>query len=82
VGFTKKEYFIQIQIPTEIVPRAMPSFSNRNSFGTAPPFACRALTMVKFPMKEGGDDLSQGVHFFDSRGRKTFNRLYIPYAIN
>ena len=60
----------------------MPSFSNRDSFGTAPPFACRALTMVKFPMKEGGDDLSQRVHFFDSRGRKTFNQLYIPYVID
>jgi hypothetical protein len=33
-------------------------------------------------MKEGGDDLSQRVHFFDSRGRETFNRLYIPYAID
>jgi len=38
--------------------------------------------MVKFPMKEGGDDLSQRVHFLVSRGRKTFNLLYIPYAID
>jgi len=41
--------------------------------GTA--IACRALTMVKFPMKEGGDDLPQQVHFFDSRACKTFNWL-------
>jgi len=37
VGFTKKEYFVQIRIHTSIVPRAMPSLSNRDSFGTAPP---------------------------------------------
>jgi len=60
----------------------MPLFSNHDSFGMAPPFTCRALTMVKFLMKEGGDDLPQRVHFFDSCARKTFNWLYIPYAID
>ena len=36
---------------------------------------CHALTMEKFPLKEGGDDLPQRAHFFDSRSCKTFNRL-------
>ena len=32
-------------------------FANRNSLGMAPPLACRALTMVKFPTKNGDDGL-------------------------
>ncbi len=32
-------------------------FANRNSLAMAPPLACRALTMVKFPTKNGDDGL-------------------------
>jgi hypothetical protein len=32
-------------------------FANRNSLGMAPPLACCALTMVKFPTKNGDDGL-------------------------
>ena len=32
-------------------------FANRNSLGMAPPLACRDLTMVKFPTKNGDDGL-------------------------
>ena len=38
-------------------------FSNRDSLGVAPPLACRALTMVKFPTKNGDDGLQSTSSF-------------------
>ncbi len=42
-------------------------FANRNSLGMAPPLACRALTVVKFPTKNGDDGLHQRVQFLNAR---------------
>ena len=57
-------------------------FSNRDSLGVAPPLACRALTMVKFPTKNGDDGLHRRVQFLNARAPKRLNRRKIPYSID
>ena len=57
-------------------------FANRDSLGMAPPLACRALTMVKFPTKNGDDGLHRRVQFLNARHPKNRNRLKIPHSID
>jgi hypothetical protein len=57
-------------------------FANRNSLGMAPPLACRALTMVKFPTKNGYDGLHRRVQLLKTRHPKRLNRRKIPYSID
>ncbi len=54
VGFTKKKGYCRLF--NSYVANTV-RFANRNSLGMAPPLACRALTMVKFPTKNGYDGL-------------------------
>ncbi len=52
-------------------------FANRKSLGKAPPLACRAVTMVKFPTKNGDGGLHQRIQILNARVPQNVKRYLI-----